>query len=1259
MMNHSLRLSAIAVAMGAALSLPSAAPAGGNGHENKRPAADMDIRDANGARAHKLAPGAGEAAMTAGQGKALGALRKQAADLEVAWSALTGAPNRIHSMTKTLTGPSGSAPADVAAEFLGKNLSLFRLSPADVSENRFSRDFVTRSTGVTHLTIQQRAHGLDVFGAMLNVNVDAEGRIVNVAGELLPDVHASANTKNPKITADEAANLAADASSVTKPGNIPAGTLVFFPMEIGRARLAWDLTVDDAETNDSYRTIVDATDGTVLWRHNLTSYNHLPTHGQVYTGDSPNPDFPVGSSTGIVARVDAPFTGDGFYPHADPHEDWWNGGPDPGRTTTTSNNVFAQDDRDGDNTGGFRPTAGAGESFTYAIDLTMDPKTYTSAALANLFYWNNRLHDLYYQLGFDEASGNFQVNNFGLGGAGNDPVLADAQDNRDANTPSLCNANFNTPADGTSPRMQMFQCNKTSPERDGDLDNHVIAHEFTHGVHSRLVPTLTGFQEVGEGWADFMGLTFLVDPTDGVDAQYVVGEWLFGFGIRRQAYTTDQTVFTRTYANLTDGATCAVKVCSNNSSMTCTKNSDCGGGNTCNATGCQFDFQCQPPATAINQGLCSPEVHNTGELWAETLWIARANLVKKYGWATGNRTIQQDVIDGMKMSAPMPDFLDDRDAILLADVTDNGGVNVCLLWDAFARMGLGVSAVTLGPNDINPIQAFDLPSACTPNVRVNASLDFGNVCIGGSAALPIEVFNTGTGDLIVNSVSQTSGSSSITVDPNPATPLDISADAHVDFTARCAPASSGTKTAKITVKTNDVDQPSIDLTATCNSLAPVADTLIADSGNFGDVCIGSFKDLALTVNNSGGCPLTISGLSSSSADFLVAGAQTLPITVAPGASVQIFIRFQPATFGAKTGTITLATSDPVNSIRTVNVSGRAPSGTMTVTGSTDFGDVCAGAQAEKTLSVCNTGSCDLHVTSVAFSPACADFTLVNNPFPATVSHDFCLGVVIRFTPTSAGPKSCTLVIMGDDPVTPVKSLTVTANTPVASIDVPPDLGFPATVIQSVGACKTPEPFPVSNKGQCNLNITNFAITNDPAEYSLAAVPSFPIILQPGHVAGDGALQDVFGPVTLDRARTGNVTVTYESDPITHATQSVTRAMCGEAVRTGARVLVRAGGVPLAVVTKIQLQRINANRNKNLLDTNDVVFNAALQTVVPGAPCAPFQFHREYGTVSNPIQLLPGSYQVTVSANVNGKKVSKTVGFSVDTCGFNQNIIVDF
>jgi hypothetical protein len=79
------------------------------------------------------------------------------------------------------------------------------------------------------------------------------------------------------------------------------------------------------------------------------------------------------------------------------------------------------------------------------------------AAITNLFYWNNAMHDVWYHYGFDDASGNFQFNNYGRGGSGSDEVMAEAQDGSGTN-----NANFATPPDGQNPRMQMYVWNVSS-----------------------------------------------------------------------------------------------------------------------------------------------------------------------------------------------------------------------------------------------------------------------------------------------------------------------------------------------------------------------------------------------------------------------------------------------------------------------------------------------------------------------------------------------------------------------------------------------------------------------------------------------------------------------------------------------------------------------------------------------------------------------------------------------------------------------------
>ncbi len=139
----------------------------------------------------------------------------------------------------------------------------------------------------------------------------------------------------------------------------------------------------------------------------------------------------------------------------------------------------------------------------------------SSGAVTNLFYWNNIIHDVQYQYGFDEAAGNFQVNNYGRGGAGNDSVQAEAQDGGGTN-----NANFATPADGSRPRMQMYVWTSPNLDRDGDLDAGIVVHEYGHGISNRLVggPSnvncLTNRQQPGEGLSDWWALAYTARAGD-------------------------------------------------------------------------------------------------------------------------------------------------------------------------------------------------------------------------------------------------------------------------------------------------------------------------------------------------------------------------------------------------------------------------------------------------------------------------------------------------------------------------------------------------------------------------------------------------------------------------------------------------------------------------------------------------------------------------------------------------------------------------
>ncbi len=127
-----------------------------------------------------------------------------------------------------------------------------------------------------------------------------------------------------------------------------------------------------------------------------------------------------------------------------------------------------------------------------------------------LFYYNNIIHDYLYSIGFTEAMWNFQQDNFGKGGAGKDAVSAQVQDGSGTN-----NANFGTPDDGGTPRMQMFLFTETTFRRaDGDFDWDVVAHECTTASRTvRSAKAITDCLGValvgesggqGEGWSDYI-----------------------------------------------------------------------------------------------------------------------------------------------------------------------------------------------------------------------------------------------------------------------------------------------------------------------------------------------------------------------------------------------------------------------------------------------------------------------------------------------------------------------------------------------------------------------------------------------------------------------------------------------------------------------------------------------------------------------------------------------------------------------------------
>jgi hypothetical protein len=637
--------------------------------------------------------------------------------------------------------------------------------------------------------------------------------------------------------------------------------------------------VELAGPAQAFSYVFAADDGSLLFRHSLMetdafSYRvwadgtaaHTPLDGPQGTAPTPHP-------TGVMSVYAPPFVAPSLISLQNSpfsmNDPWL----PAGATQTTGNNVDAYADLvspDGFNGGDLRATTTSPGIFDRAYNPALAPNasaTQQMAAVTQLFFTNNFLHDWFYDAGFDEASGNAQSSNFGRGGFGGDPILAEAQD-----FGGLNNANMFTPADGASPRMQMYvftppgnagvivnatgisgariagaavfgpqtfsvtgalavaipndgcaaitngaavsgkvalidrgSCdfsdkvgraqtagaigvlivnnvpNEAPPamggtgptitipslsiskelgdsleaallsgavtvtldrpaevNRDGTIDNQVVTHEWGHYISNRLtgglVPDMA--RALGEGWGDFHSLLLTVRPEDvsapanaNFSGVYTMGGYSIGgvyapayyFGYRRMPYTTDMSKNGFTFKHIEDGVA----------------------------------LPAGAPMFILSTE--NSEVHNAGEIWCTMLWECYAALLNDTGrltFAQAQLRMRDYLVASYKLTPSAPTFTEARDA-LLAAARANDVADYVLFWNAFAKRGAGMGAVSPDRNSTTfagVVESFivggDLEFVSVTLDDDVASCDHdGYLDEGETGTLTVTLLNTGAVDL--------------------------------------------------------------------------------------------------------------------------------------------------------------------------------------------------------------------------------------------------------------------------------------------------------------------------------------------------------------------------------------------------------------------------------------------------------------------------------------------------------------------------------
>lgn len=755
-------------------------------------------------------------------------------------------------------------------QYLNSNRAAVGVTEQDISEIEIIDQVFSEHNDVTHVYAAQKTNGVEIFNAIGNFAV-RDNAVIYFSSTLETDVFNRTNTAIPSINAVEAATSAANELGLGTSNFAITNTLsgqefllntggisqeevpvkLVYTLSDGNLRLAWDLSILTLDGSKWHSVRIDAISGTIInqndWmltcnfgeaHENVSKEAHRELHetgfgfkqneavtmvaGEQYNVYPVPIESPAHGDRSIVTEpqdlVASPF---GWHDT--------DGAEGAEFTITRGNNVRAQEDANGNNGVGDAPDGGAELIFDFPLDQSIDASNFTPAATVNLFYWNNIMHDVFYHYGFDEASGNFQENNYGNGGSPGDSVNADSQDGSGLN-----NATFGTGNDGQNPRMTMFLWDSRPPNPsilvvdngslagdyditeanfgpgwptdgisgdlalavdddttgfdpndacdplinaadlngniavirrgecafvqkvqtaqdagaigviivnnvgtapivlggtsgtitipsgmvtqadgeaiiaalengddisvtleggggpnriDGDLDNLVIAHEYGHGISTRLTGGRfnsnclfnTEGGGMGEGWSDYFGLMVTMDADDtatqgrGVGT-YVTNQPTGGIGIRPRRYSTSFGVNNLTHDDVTDAANIS-----------------------------------QP--------------HGIGTVWATMLWDMTWALIDEYGFDAdlyngdgGNNLALQLVMDGLKLQPCNPGFVSGRDAILAAidintdiDESDRDLVR-CLVWDAFADRGLGFSASQgSSQNRFDGVEAFDMP----------------------------------------------------------------------------------------------------------------------------------------------------------------------------------------------------------------------------------------------------------------------------------------------------------------------------------------------------------------------------------------------------------------------------------------------------------------------------------------------------------------------------------------------------------------------
>jgi hypothetical protein len=421
---------------------------------------------------------------------------------------------------------------------------------------------------------------------------------------------------------------------------------------------------------------------------------------------------------------------------------------------------------------------------------------------------------------------------------------------------------------------------------------------------------------------------------------------------------------------------------------------------------------------------------------------------------------------------------------------------------------------------------FNVGSAPTSGGTIDGTLTLQNLLPSGTATLNITSIAI-TGTHAADFEFTDHGCAGQTCSPPTNTSPTIASNATDPYVLRCTPSGAGTRTATLTVVSDDASSggatSSKAVTLNCTGVPPTL-TVNPTSVTFaGNTRVGSAATVqTITISNGTGAQALMY-----SRGHLVDGR--VPAVVhgrrhglpqrpdrrwrqRPDTG-----RLRTRAVGARTGMVTLTTNDPdpTDATKVINVSGTGAISSLSAAASLAFGtvDVAASGGVTQNLTLTNTGGMPLNISSMTITgdptpnftfaftgcttgQSCGPLSaLAASPGPGNT-----LTITLRCDPTTIGAKTGTLNIVSDDPMSPrTVALTCTGATPDLQIAGPPLADFGSQRINTTSS--TTRTFTISNPTGATTSGLTYNVTEASPHFSIAcSAPGCSGTLAPGATA---------------------------------------------------------------------------------------------------------------------------------------------------------------